>query len=43
MGAFQRNIVTTGETQGHGHNHAEGISYLDVLQGEAKTEYAKLQ
>src|SRR5207253_4671101 len=24
VGAFQRHIVTNGETQGRGHNHAEG-------------------
>ena len=43
MGAFQRNIVTTGETRGRGRNILRAFSYLDILQGKAKTEYAKLQ
>jgi hypothetical protein len=43
MGAFQRHIVTTGDSQSVDATILNAFSYLDILLKEAKTEYAKLR
>jgi len=43
VGAFQRHIVTAGDSQAVDVTILSAFSYLDILLKEAKTKYAKLR